>query len=121
MKITFMRHGFANNSSSAHSLIFARGLNDKKIDGDLEFGWSNFVLASKEEKQKYLLTTLYSNYQNYNRFHDSLIPYDTITKFIKEEFVKFVEINPCIYNLFTVYWEQANVWENPQRCRTGEK
>ena len=100
MKITFMRHGFANNSSSAHSLIFSRSLKKEKAAG-MEFGWDNFCLSSKENKKKYLLVTLYSNYTHYNRFNDTLINHDTVNKFIRDEFVKFVRAENLLANIFT--------------------
>lgn len=56
MKITFYRKGFANNSSSSHSLIFT----NKELDTDeyFEFGWQSFTAANKESKINYLLICL---------------------------------------------------------------
>lgn len=65
MKIANVRFDFAANSSSTHSIIFARdaktlnSLKDKDVDGD--FGWGDFVCKSKEAKQLYLAQTLYEN------------------------------------------------------------
>lgn len=56
MKITFYRKGFANNSSSSHSLIFT----NKELDNDeeFEFGWQHFTASSKDAKINYLLICL---------------------------------------------------------------
>ena len=57
MKICFQRKGHANNSSSAHSVIIASGMVDELMY-DKEYGWEEFILASKEEKTRYLATLL---------------------------------------------------------------
>lgn len=56
MKITFLRLGFANNSSSCHSLIFT----DKKLSTDesTDFGWGYFTAADRQAKLNYLLACL---------------------------------------------------------------
>jgi hypothetical protein len=40
MKITFFREGYANNSSSSHSIIFTN--EELKTTEYKEFGWDNF-------------------------------------------------------------------------------
>lgn len=57
MKICFQRKGHANNSSSAHSVIIASGMVDEVLY-DKEYGWEEFILASKEEKTRYLASLL---------------------------------------------------------------
>lgn len=59
MKITNVRHGFATNSSSLHSIIFDKDLlYDKKSYNDDFYGHEAFELVSKEEKLAYLATQL---------------------------------------------------------------
>ena len=57
MQLFNFRLGLATNSSSAHSLIFMKGLKER-YDGGGEFGWDNFVLTSPEAKSKYVAVLL---------------------------------------------------------------
>ena len=59
MKIQNIRYGFATNSSSSHSVVLAPGLKDNVCTGELGYGWENFVLATEEEKRKYLFTAAF--------------------------------------------------------------
>lgn len=64
MKIKFVRNGFANNSSSSHSIIFSKkniGNMRDDTDGCEGFGWNNFTCASREAKESYLLSMLIDN------------------------------------------------------------
>lgn len=69
MKITFYREGFANNSSSSHSIIFSSSANvsDDYYYGD--FGWDFFTCKTREAKESYLLSTLKSNFPRKNRIY----------------------------------------------------
>lgn len=62
MKIKSIRYGFANNSSSSHSIVF---MGDYKIKDENHnydhYGSNDFTLASEIEKKKYLLSNLLSN------------------------------------------------------------
>lgn len=53
MKVHNVRLGFANNSSSLHSIIMT---NEKYGDYNLDdyFGWQHFVIQSQDTKKKYL-------------------------------------------------------------------
>lgn len=54
MKINFLRLGFANNSSSSHSIIFTNTkLKDYQANGD--YGWNRFTLRTREAKAGYLM------------------------------------------------------------------
>lgn len=66
MKITFFRKGFASNSSSTHSIIWSETENKyvNRIYNNYEYGWEYFRLSSREEKQKYLFTTLLNNFND---------------------------------------------------------
>lgn len=61
MKIFNVRLGFANNSSSTHSLIFLPKAHDNDVEGG-DFGWGHFTAASAEAKRLYLAATIYSNF-----------------------------------------------------------
>jgi len=69
MKIKFIRDGFANNSSSAHSIIYSKKNFSKMRDeqSDYGFGWENFTLVSKEAKEEYLFLLLIENLNIYNK------------------------------------------------------
>ncbi|MGD9726946.1 MAG: radical SAM protein, partial [Nitrospiraceae bacterium] len=56
MQLHNVRYGFATNSSSSHSVILAPGLTDKEAPDELGYGWEKFILASEEEKRRYLFT-----------------------------------------------------------------
>lgn len=63
MKVHNVRLGFATNSSSSHSIIFAPDMKDIRDDynGEDGFGWSYFTLASKEAKDEYMTAMLVQN------------------------------------------------------------
>ena len=56
MKINFFRNGFANNSSSTHSIIFTSDVG-KDVDTE-DYGWGNFLCSSKKTKASYMLCML---------------------------------------------------------------
>lgn len=57
MKIKQIRLGFANNSSSSHSIIHTKQIQNICSD-DAGFGWDFFTCADKESKERYLFATL---------------------------------------------------------------
>lgn len=64
MKFKSIRLGYANNSSSTHSLIFVSEDKISLIQEDnfeYNFGWSEFILKSKFNKEVYLLQQLLYN------------------------------------------------------------
>jgi MoaA/NifB/PqqE/SkfB family radical SAM enzyme len=68
MKIHNVRMGLATNSSSSHSIIMlpsrAKGSKLKdNYDGD-DFGWGDFTLVNKENKNVYLASTLFQSLRN---------------------------------------------------------
>ncbi len=73
-EINFLRRGFANNSSSTHSIIFTNNHMDvRENDHDGMFGWNEFVLKSKRDKALYLTTmlkhSLAPEYSGITEFH----------------------------------------------------
>jgi len=55
-----VRLGFANNSSSSHSIVFLKNpsrASDNDSDG-YEFGWNFFTAVSKRSKENYLIATV---------------------------------------------------------------
>lgn len=58
-----VRLGFATSSSSIHSIIITNNEQPQDnlhfLDGEYQYGWGNFVLASKEAKLDYLATLLF--------------------------------------------------------------
>src|SRR4029077_3448066 len=62
MKISSVRLGHANNSSSTHSILINSGY--KAIGpecGDFQYGWDWFHLKDKENKSKYLATLVFDS------------------------------------------------------------
>ncbi len=57
MKVSNIRFGFATNSSSVHSIVYNKNLKDDYDSQD--FGWSEWVVSSKEGKSFYLGQTLF--------------------------------------------------------------
>lgn len=57
-KVHQVRLGLATNSSSSHSLIILPPGSVGDQDADGEFGWGNFVCASKEAKRLYAAVQL---------------------------------------------------------------
>lgn len=60
MKIHNVRLGFANNSSSSHSIVFLNGVSDHDVH-DGNYGWGNFTLASSDAKLNYLSAIIEHN------------------------------------------------------------
>ena len=61
MKISSVRLGHANNSSSTHSILINSGYKVRQSDsGDFQYGWDWFHLKDKEDKSKYLAALIYS-------------------------------------------------------------
>jgi hypothetical protein len=61
MEVVFYRQGFANNSSSSHSIIFANDFDSIRSASSYDennFGWEQFKLKDVEEKRMYLLLQL---------------------------------------------------------------
>jgi len=61
MKIHNIRLGFATNSSSTHSILLDPRA-ERFHEGDKDcYGWENFMLRTKKEKQRYFASQLYMN------------------------------------------------------------
>lgn len=61
-----VRLGFANNSSSSHSIVFLKNpsiASDNDSDG-YEFGWDFFTAISRRSKENYLIATVGSQLQD---------------------------------------------------------
>lgn len=94
MKVTFLREGFANNSSSSHSIIFSGNKSLKSIEEryeqDYGFGWDEFVIKSNYVKFVYMMNSLFSFiYDNHSAASVSYLKgwnYDDRIKRMVEEF-----------------------------------
>ena len=64
MKITFLRKGYANNSSSSHSLIYPKIDLSNESDEAFEFGWQTFTCSSQKHKMNYMFTCLHRSFLN---------------------------------------------------------
>jgi hypothetical protein len=67
MLITFDRQGYANNSSSSHSLVFSREIRQGHNDdyNEYSFNWDDFTITSRYAKESYLLTQWLISCTNY--------------------------------------------------------
>lgn len=75
MKILRIRHGFATNSSSLHSIVWLSKLPQEVANNsstEFEFGWDMFLQKTRMEKQNYLLTTLAENLYDWTKHHDKM-------------------------------------------------
>ena len=62
MQVDNVRFGFANNSSSTHSVLIGNKHGPiQSSDGDFCFGWDWFHLTTEEAKLRYLAAQLYEN------------------------------------------------------------
>lgn len=91
MKITFLRLGYANNSSSSHSLIFT----NKKLKTDeyKDFGWDYFTAADQKSKLNYLLLCLRSSWNafvNINRWDNIYLDNKEVESMISRQYKKFL-------------------------------
>lgn len=75
MKVHNVRLGFATNSSSSHSIIFAPNMKNvtDKYNSEDGFGWNYFTLASKKAKDEYMTAMLVSNLTSRNNFTVDLV------------------------------------------------
>jgi len=64
MKLTFFRQGYANNSSSSHSIIFSNTNLESYDDDTNEFGWNYWTASTKKSKHLYFLICLYGSWQS---------------------------------------------------------
>lgn len=71
MKLNFYRQGFANNSSSSHSIIFTDESKKLNSTEDVEFGWQFFTCSDKKDKLNYFLICLYCSWEQLNTKYKS--------------------------------------------------
>ncbi len=70
LKFLSLRLGFANNSSSSHSVLFGLAPDLVRDYGDVggyEFGWDWGTVGSESSKMRYLAATVYSNLSSWNQ------------------------------------------------------
>lgn len=63
MKIHNIRIGFATNSSSSHSILL-NCTAPEDPDSSWQFGWQDFLLKSREDKARYMLSQLFEGLQS---------------------------------------------------------
>ena len=61
MRILSYRRGFACNSSSSHSVVFFDKASKprKDLEANVDFGWNQFTLSSKEAKRRYAFAQIH--------------------------------------------------------------
>lgn len=98
-RIVFYRKGFANNSSSSHSLIFTSKRDDLFDDcpEDYNFGWDNFTLIDKGSKQAYFLICLYDSWKAQltveHNLNDDILDTADVEDFHIKTFLKWMNKN----------------------------
>lgn len=60
VKVHNVRHGFATNSSSTHSIVYMRGAKLRSARAADGFGWGKFTLVDKASKRQYLAAQIYN-------------------------------------------------------------
>jgi hypothetical protein len=109
MLIKATRKGFANNSSSTHSIIFVKTEDLKKIMDDnnpYEFGWNYFTCVNLKSKEQYLFTNLICDLSNINEIpYFANLTYDE-NKILEKKYVNLIlkRIKPK-FNFFR-YWDE---------------
>lgn len=93
--ITYSRLGFANNSSSSHSIIF---VGDKKIANDYcagdGFGWDFFTASDRESKERYMFQLLiYTAERIFPHESSSLLEWQLREEMQRLCVIKFIETN----------------------------
>lgn len=63
IKVFNIRNGFANNSSSTHSILFLDKPPTAEDDYEVDFGWDFFTVTSKKGILEYLNASLHSNFE----------------------------------------------------------
>jgi hypothetical protein len=56
-----VRHGFATNSSSTHSIVYMRGQKLTPVPASSGFGWDDFTLTDRGDKRTYLAAQVYQS------------------------------------------------------------
>lgn len=102
MKITFYRQGYANNSSSSHSLIFTREDESKRSDESYEFGWRHFTCSAREDKLNYLYICLHESWFSLFRYQN--IADNVIDNNLKEDY-EDISWNLFIHKYFPIFYE----------------
>lgn len=109
MKIIFQREGFANNSSSSHSIIFLEDKTYKNLikrsligtDEYKEFGWDQFSISNTRGKLNYFLLCIvpFNYHHSYPRDGENQREF---TRRINKEFNTFFNliVNNGIYTLY---------------------
>lgn len=92
MKITFLRLGYANNSSSCHSLIFT----DEKLKTDeaTDFGWDYFTAANQKAKLNYLLACLrngFDAFANVDHYSNIYLDRDEVKEMVTKRWYIFLD------------------------------
>ena len=106
------RIGFANNSSSSHSIVFGiRPQDDKDLDG--YYGWGNFVLSSKKSKLHYMKAQLVNNILNsidINGLHYLSGDYHDMSIKMEEDIItRFIESNKLNIRCHKSYREEYDI------------
>lgn len=68
MKISNVRLGFANNSSSSHSIIWwdrEEAIPSGEYVKEFCYGWEAFTLTNEEDKAKYMAVMFYYELERY--------------------------------------------------------
>lgn len=96
LKIKSIRRGFANNSSSSHSIVLvANDVHERADDycNEFEYGWDFFTLKSREEKEKYLFTNLIGELRIHIKIETKILSWDMLNRLIVESSIAYLEAN----------------------------
>lgn len=112
MKITNIRLGFANNSSSTHSIIITKDHKNIRQNGGSDFGWNFFTLKSKEMKKRYINQTVANSLSGLN-IHNKYVNH--LSKFL----TGFDNDDDCYIDhqsILTLPRETKTTWSGESYC-----
>lgn len=113
--------GFANNSSSSHSIIFLKkdGIYKDELVEENQFGWEYFTVASRESKLNYIALTALSscpnpfNWNSLEGKQKELESKDKISKILSINFLDndWAGIDHQSLIRLPVNWEETSIHE----------
>lgn len=107
MKIKAIRRGFANNSSSTHSIIFVsdeakvQTIKDKGADG--EFGWNFFTAKTREAKEAYLFINMIESIESKRPIEIKFVDWDESQEIKKEFVISLLEKKAHLFSFFRTW------------------
>lgn len=116
MKIKSIRRGFANNSSSTHSIIFVK--DEDKVaniedEGEIgEYGWNFFTAKTREAKEAYLFINMVESIAGKRPIQYKFIDYNKYLDLKKQAIVHLLELNAKYFSFFSTWDDLLDQYKN---------